>query len=376
MKRGKAPPPTMGRKQTPQREVVTVSSPLTALRRISTGSIVLDTALKGGIPLGTVTVISGRADTGKTLLCSHIVANAVKAGMKALILDLEGRFLDPERLLNRGLTPEEIEKNVKVISSIFTVEDAARIIRGELTTNPPNVIVIDSIASLQSFSSFSSVQSEDVKGGIGETARAFTREFRDILYGQVQKTQTALILTTQKRTTILPYGAYESDYLPNILRHAPATYIQLKTEEEEKGKDSPFKAEKVKEMTRPLFKTIIFSFEKNQYGFPHARGVTRYFLFSQPEYGINIGDWDLVYEVCGLGSVSFFRVVRPVNEDGRKAYISPSGTKYYVTELYTKPEVRHRFLSEAVEPFVQKMIQFWSGGFVSINDAQLSDEEG
>lgn len=366
----------MGRKPlSSQRPIVSVVTSPSPVERISTGSILLDSALKGGIPRGVTVVISGRADTGKTLLCSHIVANAVKKGLNALILDLEGRFIDLERLLNRGLTPEQIEKHVKIMSSVFTVEDAAKIIRGELTTSePPAVIVVDSLAAIQSLSSFKSISEEEGKGGLGETARAFTREFRDILYGLIQKTQSILLLTTQKRTTIQPYGAYESDYLPNILRHAPAIYLQLRADEDEGSKDSPFRAEKVRDLTRTLFKKITFSFEKNQTGFPHAKGVLRYFLFTREDYGIRIGDWDLVFEICGFGSAAFFRVVRTQNEGNTKYYVSPSGQRYALTELYTNPKVREKFLEETADIFLQKMLQFWSGEFVSLDSHSISSE--
>lgn len=356
----------MGRKSQASPNVPVSFTVPTTLQRITTGSIVLDSALKGGVPRGAITLIAGRADTGKTLICSHIVANAVKQGHRALILDFEGRFLDPERLINRGLTEEQIKEKVKVVTSIYTVEDASKLIRGELTASePPAVIVIDSIGAIQALTTLKSV-SEEGKSGIGDTARAITREFKDILYGLIQQTNTALIMTTQKRTSILPYGAYESDYLPNILRHAPAVYLQLKTEDEGDA-ITPLKSVTVRNMTRDLFKKIIFNFEKNQTGYPHARGVSRYYLFTRPDYGIRIGDWDLIFEICGLGSASFFGVVRRTTKDNQVFYITPTGNTYLLPDLYTKPSVREKFLSETFDIFYQKMLQFWEGNYVTIS---------
>lgn len=366
----------MGRKSaTPQQTTTIVSfTTPTTIRRIPTGSLILDSALKGGVPCGATTLIAGRADTGKTLICSHVIANAVKQGYRVLILDLEGRFLDPERLTNRGLTMEQIEKQVKIISSVYTVEDASKLIRGELTTSePPAVIVIDSLGALQSLASYKSVSEEGKGGGIGETARSITREFKDILYGHIQQTNTALLMTTQKRTSILPYGAYESDYLPNILRHAPAVYIQLKTEDESDAV-TPLKSVTVRNMTRDLFKKIVFSFEKNQTGYPHARGVTRYYLFTRTDYGIRIGDWDLVFEICGLGSASFFGVVRRVNRENQVYYLTPGGGEYALADLYAKPSVREKFLSETYDVFYQKMIQFWEGSYVTLSLNGMEEE--
>ena len=62
---------------------------------IPTGSISLDMALGiGGIPRGRVTEIFGTESAGKSTLCSHIVAEAQRAGGTAAYIDAE-HALDP-----------------------------------------------------------------------------------------------------------------------------------------------------------------------------------------------------------------------------------------------------------------------------------------
>ena len=52
-----------------------------AIEGISTGSISLDLALGGyGIPRGRITEIYGPESSGKTTLCSHVVASAQNGG--------------------------------------------------------------------------------------------------------------------------------------------------------------------------------------------------------------------------------------------------------------------------------------------------------
>jgi len=343
--------------------------------RIQFGSVILDSALKGGIPRGGLTVISGRTDVGKTLLCSHLVANVVKNGGKAMIVDLEGRFFDRERLLNRGLSSEQIEKQVKIVSGLFTVEDTARLIRGELTTNPPDIIVLDSIAALHSASMIDSLNEGGKSPGIGDFARAVTREFKDIIYTFVQNTNTAIVMTTQKRTNILPYGAYEGDFLPNILKFASLVHLQLKLEEEME-KSEVFKVQSVKGSGRPNFRIINFEFEKNQVGYPKARGLFRYILFTRPEWGIRIGDIDLIYEVCAYGAHPLFGIVKSFKRDGKQHYtVVSSGRTYSLGELYCDPKVREAFLSETLEPLYQKMTTYWEGGLVALTEDDLGGEE-
>ena len=49
--------------------------------RISTGSDYIDIVMRGGIPLGSVTLIEGPSGSGKSVLCQHIVAGALMADL-------------------------------------------------------------------------------------------------------------------------------------------------------------------------------------------------------------------------------------------------------------------------------------------------------
>ena len=60
---------------------------------ISTGSVSLDLALGGyGVPRGRITEIYGPESSGKTTLCSHIVANSQKQGGICAFIDAEHAF--------------------------------------------------------------------------------------------------------------------------------------------------------------------------------------------------------------------------------------------------------------------------------------------
>jgi len=73
--------------------------------RISTGSIVVDSIIGGGLPAGRITEIFGPYSSGKTTFALTSIANVQKQGGSALFLDLEsqGRGPDACRAAIRGL---------------------------------------------------------------------------------------------------------------------------------------------------------------------------------------------------------------------------------------------------------------------------------
>lgn len=58
--------------------------------RLSTGLSNIDELMGGGIPRGTVTMISGAAGTGKTILALHFIHDGLKDGEPALYVTFEG----------------------------------------------------------------------------------------------------------------------------------------------------------------------------------------------------------------------------------------------------------------------------------------------
>jgi DNA repair protein RadB len=67
------------------------------LDKIPTGCRVIDKALGGGILSGSVSLIYGEAETGKTTLAIQCAANCARQGYKTLFIDCDGMF-SPNRL--------------------------------------------------------------------------------------------------------------------------------------------------------------------------------------------------------------------------------------------------------------------------------------
>jgi len=60
--------------------------------RISTGSVSIDKTLEGGLNAGSVTLVYGEAETGKTTLAVQCAINCAQKGYKTLFVDCDGTF--------------------------------------------------------------------------------------------------------------------------------------------------------------------------------------------------------------------------------------------------------------------------------------------
>jgi DNA repair protein RadB len=62
------------------------------LQRIPTGSVSIDRALEGGLNAGSVTLVYGEAETGKTTLAVQCAISCARHGYKTLFVDCDGTF--------------------------------------------------------------------------------------------------------------------------------------------------------------------------------------------------------------------------------------------------------------------------------------------
>lgn len=65
---------------------------VTVLQKIPTGCEAVDKILGGGFPLGSVSLIYGEAETGKTTLAMQCAVNCARQGYKTLFVDCDGTF--------------------------------------------------------------------------------------------------------------------------------------------------------------------------------------------------------------------------------------------------------------------------------------------
>ncbi|HEX5135853.1 MAG TPA: recombinase RecA [Planctomycetota bacterium] len=187
---------------------------------ISTGALSLDIALGGwGAPRGRIMEIFGPESSGKTTLCSHIVAEAQKRGGVAAFIDAENAY-DPAYASKIGVKLEDL-----LISQPDSGEQALEIAETLVRSSAVDVIVVDSVAAL--------VPKAELEGEMGDQhvglqARLMSKALRK-LTGVVRNSKTCLIFTNQLREKIgVMFGSPETTPGGRALKYHASVRIDLR----------------------------------------------------------------------------------------------------------------------------------------------------
>ena len=130
------------------------------LERIPTGSISLDIALGGGIPVGRFIEVSGAYSSTKTTQCMHIIAHAQEMGLVCTLIDVE------------GTTDEAYAKAIGVdfdnliYSRPDGMEEALQLILDLQRSGEVHLAVLDSIAAMSTNKEQETTMEETVRMGI------------------------------------------------------------------------------------------------------------------------------------------------------------------------------------------------------------------
>ncbi len=166
---------------------------ITAIPRISTGSISIDNALGiGGVPRGRVVEIFGPEASGKTTLALQVIAQAQRGGGTAAFVDAE-HALDPTYAAKLGVDLDNL-----LVSQPDNGEQALEIVEVLVRSGGADVVVVDSVAAL--------VPRAEIDGEMGDAqvglqARLMSQALRK-LTAVVAKSRTCLIFINQLRVKI------------------------------------------------------------------------------------------------------------------------------------------------------------------------------
>jgi recombination protein RecA len=229
-------------------------APQLKIEAIPTGSIGLDLAIGiGGVPRGRIVEIYGPESSGKTTLCSHIIAEAQKMGGTCAFIDVE-HALDPAYAAKIGVDVDNL-----YISQPDTGEQALEITEALVRSEAIDVVVVDSVAAL--------VPRAEIEGDMGAShmglqARLMSQALRK-LAGAVKKSNTCLIFTNQIRIKIgIVYGNPETTTGGQALKFYSSVRIEIrggqriKAGKEEVGRRAKVKIKKNK--VAPPFKRVEF----------------------------------------------------------------------------------------------------------------------
>lgn len=160
--------------------------------RFSSGSLIIDSKLGGGWPVGRIIEISGPEGGGKTSVSLHAVAEIQKLGEKAYFIDVE-HALDEEWAIKLGVNVDDL-----YLSQPDTGEQALELAQAVVEAEDVPLIVVDSVSAL--------VPRAEIEGEMGDShmglqARLMGQAMRK-LTGRVSKTKTTIIFINQIRMKI------------------------------------------------------------------------------------------------------------------------------------------------------------------------------
>lgn len=168
--------------------------------RISTGSIVVDSIIGGGLPAGRITEIFGPYSSGKTTFALTSIANVQKNGGSALFIDLESS-LDPRWAKRLGVDLESL-----IVVSPDLGSEALDLLSKAVTMKAFDIIVFDSIGGLVADGVYTDGTDHT---GMGEVARMLSNVLPPIAQN-AKKTQTTVVFINQLRANLTGYGASET----------------------------------------------------------------------------------------------------------------------------------------------------------------------
>lgn len=180
-----------------------------AVETISSGSISLDVALGGGLPVGRIVEIYGPESSGKTTVALSAIACAQQQGLQCAFIDAE-HALDPSYAAKLGVDIDNL-----LVSQPDTGEQALEITDALVRSGAVSLIVVDSVAAL--------TPKAEIEGEIGDShmglhARMMSQAMRK-LKGNINTSKTIVIFINQIRMKIgVMFGNPETTTGGNALK--------------------------------------------------------------------------------------------------------------------------------------------------------------
>ena len=258
-----------------------------SIRRISTGSFLIDKAIGGGWPVGRIVELYGPPGCGKSTLALSACKEAVAVDEPTLYLDYENAY-SPEYAALLGIPYEHPLFAMSQPNSLeFGVEMALQFLRN----NAVGLIVVDSLAAMTPKRVLEASLEDEPR--VAEQARMLARSFQ-LLDGEVSKSNAIMILVNHTREALNIRGP--GGFSPKTTPGGWATRFYTSIRLELKPSGAPIKG-KIEDPITGKQEDGIVAFKiaatavKNKTAVPYRSGV--FYLRG----GVGLSDYDTVFEI-------------------------------------------------------------------------------
>lgn len=230
----------------------------TKVETISSGSLVLDKLLGGGLAKGRIIEIYGPEASGKTSIALTAVGNVQKTGGTAVFIDLE-HALDPKYAKKLGVNLDEL-----VLAQPESAETSLDLILDLTVSGAVDIIVLDSVAALVPQAE---LDGDASNAHVATTARLLSSSLKKLI-SKAAITGTTVIYINQERTEIgkfSPFGTPTTTTGGKALRFYASQRINVRRGQKINGDESGDK-------NKNIGNQVKFKIVKNKIAPPFGEG--------------------------------------------------------------------------------------------------------
>lgn len=225
------------------------------VKTFSTGSVVLDSILGGGFPVGRIIELYGPEASGKTSFALTAAGNVQKEGGTVVFVDLENA-LDPKYAAKLGVNTDQL-----AVAQPDYAEQALELVEKLAASGVVDLIVVDSVAALVPKIE---LEGELEQQNMGVVARLMSRSLKKLV-STANKSNTTVVFINQTRDKIggfSPYGTPKTTTGGNAMKFFASQRIQVT------------RAGQVKDGKEIIGNEIKLKVVKNKIAPPFGEGIT------------------------------------------------------------------------------------------------------